>query len=68
MFSTRIFDGFIELHPKYEASCDMCNSDIASFYDIDESQDLCSDCCNDVWYARLMLNSVDIISNKWCEN
>lgn len=68
MFSARIFDGFINFHPSYRASCDVCKNHIASLYDIEESQDLCAECCNDIWYARLMLKSINVISNNWCEN
>lgn len=65
MFSTSTPDGFVGLHPSCQVNCHVCMSDIASFYDLSESQNVCTECCNDIWYARKMLESIETISGNW---
>lgn len=62
----RYFEGFLDIHPSYNGSCNICESDIATFFEIDAGQDLCLDCCDDIWFARAEMETANIIIEKWC--
>ena len=65
MASTRYFEGFIDHHPSHNVTCDICNSDIAMFTDIETFECLCLDCCDDVWFARLEMKTLDLYVTNW---
>lgn len=65
MASTRYFEGFIDNHPDYFVNCDICDSDIAMFTDIETFENICLDCCDDIWFARAEIRTVDLILQKW---
>lgn len=61
----RYFEGFLDIHPTYEVPCNICVSDVAMFFDINDDQDICLDCCDDIWFARAQMKTINLFVNKW---
>lgn len=65
MKQTRYWAGFIDHHPSFEVSCDVCKSDVAMFCDIETFESVCLNCCDDIWFARMETRTLELYVNKW---
>ena len=54
-------EGFSDIHPSYQISCQVCDSDMAQYYDEDEKTHVCADCGDDIAYFRHELNIIEKI-------
>ena len=65
MATNRYFGGFIDQHPSNAVNCDVCESDIAMFCDIETFESVCLDCCDDIWFARMEMRTLDLYVDNW---
>ena len=65
MATSRYFEGFIDHHPSYQVSCNLCESDVAMFCDIETFESVCLDCCDDIWFARMEMKTVSLYVDNW---
>ncbi|MEY3697083.1 MAG: hypothetical protein RJA41_733 [Actinomycetota bacterium] len=61
----RYFDGFLDLSPNYTPPCELCGKEDSMFYDIDQHQNICLDCCDELWFAKNEMVIMGIYVDRW---
>ena len=65
LMATRYFEGFIDHHPSFEVACDICAGDVAMFTDINTFECVCLDCCDDLWFAKMQMKTLNLYIEQW---